>query len=202
MRRCLPPILALACALVVAVPAQGASSTRLYDDCQDNGVIDGTYTQAEYQKALAGLPSDLDQYTDCRDLLRRAQLAAAGRRPAGGSGSGSAGGGAGGSGGGSAGGGTGGRVDPLATATPQERQGLADATAGGQRGVDLAGALVTPGRPARRRRPAHPAAGPAHRPRRRGAQAAAAGSPGRVSAHAASADARPRPAAPGSGRGR
>lgn len=147
MRRCLPPILALACALVVAVPAQGASSTRLYDDCQDNGVIDGTYTQAEYQKALAGLPSDLDQYTDCRDLLRRAQLAAAGNRnpPAGGSGSGSAGGGAGGSGGGSAGGGTGGRVDPLATATPQERQGLADATAGGQHGVDLAGALVKPG---------------------------------------------------------
>lgn len=145
MRRCLPPILALVCALFVAAPAQGASSTRLYDDCQDNGVIDGTYTQAEFQKALAGLPSDLDQYTDCRDLLRRAQLAAAGRGKGGGSGSGSAGGGAGGTGGGGSGDGTGGRVDPLATATPQERQGLLDATAGGQHGVDLAGSLVRPG---------------------------------------------------------
>ena len=70
--------------------------------------------------------------------------------PAGGSGSGSAGGGAGGSGGGSAGGGTGGRVDPLATATPQERQGLADATAGGQR-RSTSPARSSAGRPARRR---------------------------------------------------
>ncbi|HSD81661.1 MAG TPA: hypothetical protein VLB47_13415 [Solirubrobacteraceae bacterium] len=140
MRRTLPFILALAALLLAAAPALADSNQRIYDDCQDNGRIDGRYTQREFQKALNDLPSDLDEYTDCRDVIRRGQLAAAG-------GGGSGGGAGGGALGGGSGGGTGGAAsrDPLATATPQERKAYADAVKAGARPVNLAGEAVRPG---------------------------------------------------------
>ena len=139
MRRTLPFILALAALLLAAAPALADSNQRIYNDCQDNGRIDGRYTQREFQKALNDLPSDLDEYTDCRDVIRRGQLAVAG-----GGGSGGGGGVLGGGGGGT-GGGAGASRDPLATATPQERKAYADAVKAGARPVNLAGEAVRPG---------------------------------------------------------
>jgi hypothetical protein len=144
MRRSLFLILAVL-ALLAPATALAGSSDQLYRDCQD-GKIDGKYTQSQYQQALANIPADLDEYTDCRQVIRQGQLQAAGGKSGGGhsTGGGSTGAGGGGS---SNGGGTQGgvRVDPLANATPQERKALAKAGVDGGKPVKVAGQLVTPG---------------------------------------------------------
>jgi hypothetical protein len=38
-------------------------------DCTDNGRIDDYYGPQDYQQALDNLPSDVDEYTDCRQLI-------------------------------------------------------------------------------------------------------------------------------------
>src|SRR5688572_17248776 len=91
--------LALAClvlGLFAVVPAaNAASTTQILRDCADDGVLQGDYTPAELRKARQNIPTDTDEYTDCRDVLARA--AAAGVSSRGGSGSGGASGGTGGS---------------------------------------------------------------------------------------------------------
>jgi hypothetical protein len=139
--------------LLLLAPAAPAHAASLLDDCQD-GRIDGTYSQADYRRALRNIPSDFDQYTDCRRVIRRAQLAAAGggSDPGGAEAGGTAGaGGVGGTGGGS-GGGTSTeaptsalRADPLESATPEERRAFEQATTGGGRPVRVGQAAVRPG---------------------------------------------------------
>ncbi|MBA2349630.1 MAG: hypothetical protein H0V81_15190, partial [Solirubrobacterales bacterium] len=77
MRR--PTTMLAAAALLLASPsgalAAGGGAAAV-QDCQD-GKIDGSYTAAEYREALASIPTDVDEYTDCRDVLRAAQLRAA-----------------------------------------------------------------------------------------------------------------------------
>src|SRR3954451_7468551 len=101
-------LLAILTALLVLTAPGSASAAGLTDDCQD-GKIDGTYTQSQYRQALQGIATDLDEYSDCRAVIRRAQLAAArsgsGR---GGQSSGTTGAGGGGTGGGGGGTGAGG----------------------------------------------------------------------------------------------
>lgn len=84
---------------LLAVPAGAfASPQQIYDDCQDNGRLDKKYADSDYRKALKDMPEDLDEYTNCRDLVR-AGLSGV-DTTGGGDGSGG-GGGTGGSGGGS-----------------------------------------------------------------------------------------------------
>src|SRR4051812_48735050 len=88
--------LALACLalLLVAVPAaEAASTTQILRDCADDGVLQGNYKPSELRKARQNIPTDTDEYTDCRDVLARA---ATGAVAGSGSGSGSTSGGAGG----------------------------------------------------------------------------------------------------------
>ncbi|HXS44345.1 MAG TPA: hypothetical protein VN751_06935 [Solirubrobacteraceae bacterium] len=158
MRRLATPIVLLAL-LAPAAPAlaRDRSDELLIDACRDEHV-DGTYTQADYAKALRKIPADTDEYTACRDVVRRAQLAAAAgsRRGAGGSGgSGGGAGSSGGNGGGSSGGngaGTNGAAagksagnTVSAAPTPTERQGLDAARKAGAQPVEIAGQLVKPG---------------------------------------------------------
>ena len=49
-------------------------------DCSEDGVLNGNYSQSELDGALEQLPSDLDEYTDCRAVIRSAQLSSAGRK--------------------------------------------------------------------------------------------------------------------------
>ncbi len=72
----------LGLATAAAAPASPASVIR---DCSEDGILNGTYSQSELDGALEDLPSDLDEYTDCRSVIRRAQLKSAGgkRRPKG-----------------------------------------------------------------------------------------------------------------------
>jgi hypothetical protein len=147
-------LLAILPVLLLLGPAAPAHAASLLDDCQD-GRIDGTYSQADFRRALRNIPSDFDQYTDCRRVIRRAQLAAAGggSNAGGVDGGGAAGaGGPGGGSGGAAGGGTSTeaptsalRPDPLESATPDERRAFEQATTGGGAPVRVGRAAVRPG---------------------------------------------------------
>ena len=83
--------LALAClvlGLIVAVPAaNAASTTQILRDCADDGVLQGDYTPAELRKARQNIPTDTDEYTDCRDVLARAAAAGVSSRGGGSGGS-------------------------------------------------------------------------------------------------------------------
>src|SRR5687768_17003605 len=73
MRRTVTTILCALTALA-AVPATSvASPEQIFEDCQD-GRLDKKYSAKDYRRALAGLPTDIDEYTNCRDVIRRAQL--------------------------------------------------------------------------------------------------------------------------------
>jgi hypothetical protein len=147
--------LALLLALL-AMPALAHASKggdAVQKDCSD-GSLTSKYSQKDYADALATMPADLDEYSDCRDQIRRAQL---------GGGSSSSGGSSGGGGGTTSGGGTGGgatgatgngdtgtgaagpAVDPLAAATAQERAAFEKAIASGDAPVELDGRPIYPG---------------------------------------------------------
>lgn len=65
--------------VLVAAPATALGSYRdVLRDCADADGLSGTYSQAEYTKALENLGADLDEYTDCRAQIRLARLKAAG----------------------------------------------------------------------------------------------------------------------------
>jgi hypothetical protein len=145
---------ALAFVLVLALPALAhASGSAVIKDCTYDGVINGNYSTKDYSDALANLPADVDEYSDCRDQIRRAQLGAGGKGGSSSGGGGTAGGGAAG-GGGTTGGGAagngdtgtgGGPVDPLATASPAELASFQKAVQSGNAPVALDGRPVTPG---------------------------------------------------------
>jgi hypothetical protein len=63
---------------VITAPAAHAGSGDVIRDCAKDGTLNGDYSQGELQGALDGLPSDLDEYTDCRSVIRRAALSKAG----------------------------------------------------------------------------------------------------------------------------
>lgn len=72
--------LAILLALSAGVPSALASGRDVIDDCSDDEVLSRTYTQKEYRDALRQIPGDFDQYGNCRDIIARAQDAAAGKR--------------------------------------------------------------------------------------------------------------------------
>src|SRR4051794_26290136 len=131
--------LALAClvlGLFVVVPtANAASTTRILRDCADDGVLQGDYTPAELRKARQNIPTDTDEYTDCRDVLARALAAGIASK-----GSGGGAGGSGGAGGASGSGALESPNSPDAQAAIQEaaRQGAPDP-------IRLGGRAVVPG---------------------------------------------------------
>jgi hypothetical protein len=93
-------LLAIAFVLLLAAsPASAASRTEILRDCQD-GSLSGTYTASELRDARSHIPADIDQYSDCRDVLTRALTSGSGTGTDGGSSS-SGGGSSGSSGGGS-----------------------------------------------------------------------------------------------------
>ena len=105
MRRGLA-ITALAGALALLPSTAWGSGNDVIRDCTDNGRIDQKHGPIDYQQALANLPSDVDEYTDCRSIIQAARLSSQGGG-GGGGGGGHGGGGGGNSGGGNGGGGSG-----------------------------------------------------------------------------------------------
>jgi hypothetical protein len=95
---------ALSVCLLVPSGSALASGADVLKDCSNNGRLSKTYTQKEYRQALAQMPTDLREYSDCADIIRRAELGLAG----------------GGSGGGGSGNTGANAQNPFAGATPQE----------------------------------------------------------------------------------
>lgn len=154
-RRLLIALLATCLCAVAPAGVALADGDDVLRDCNDNGKLDKGYSQGDLRDAIENIPTDLDEYTDCRDVIRRAQLGLGGSGGGSGSGSGGSGGGAGGSVdggvGGATGGGTGGggssanATEALANATPEEKAALAERTAsGGTAPVRIGEVLVGP----------------------------------------------------------
>jgi hypothetical protein len=158
MRRLLPLLIAL---FLLPTAAAFASGGKVIRDCTDDGRLQGHYSQKDLRDALNSMPSDIDEYTDCRDVIRRAAFSAGGSSGGGKGGSGGGGGNSGGgefggfgdSGGGSGGsGGTSGgaQPDPVAGASPAEKRALEDAKRSGDAVRFSNGDLIAPGVVARR----------------------------------------------------
>jgi hypothetical protein len=60
--------------LLVALPAPAfASADQVISDCARDGRLDrGEYSNAELRRARDNLPADLDEYSDCRDVIAQA----------------------------------------------------------------------------------------------------------------------------------
>jgi hypothetical protein len=134
------PLILLSLALSLGAPATAfADGNDVIRDCNEDGDLDRNYSDAELREAEENLPADIDEYTDCRAVIRTART---GR----GSGGNDAGGGAG-FGGGPPG--WSGSAEELAT--PADLAALDDATRDRGRGareraaVTIDGDRVVPG---------------------------------------------------------
>jgi len=73
MRRQLRTIPLLIAVLVLGLPgAAQASSSDVIRDCAQDGKLDKHYSQKDLRNAEQNLPSDIDEYTDCRSVIRAA----------------------------------------------------------------------------------------------------------------------------------
>ena len=140
MRRFALAVGCLLALLLTAAPAQASVRDKIIQDCADDSVLQGNYTPQQLRDARQNLPSDVAEYTDCADVLRRAELPDRGSG-SGGSGSTTGGGttttgGTGGGGTGATGGGSGGLIAPT---TDPDRQALIDAAQAGEQPVTVGG---------------------------------------------------------------
>jgi hypothetical protein len=119
MRRSALPVVLLA--LLSIVPAARADvGTTIIERCTHGQSLSG-FSQQDYRRALQELPAEVEEYSDCANLIRRAQLAAAN-------------------------GGSGGGEGLAAIAgTPAERRALRGATKSGAAPLQVGGHLIRPG---------------------------------------------------------
>lgn len=127
-----PAAVLLAVALVAlgAAPPPSAASTRKILETCSEGKIPRGYSQQAYNQALRRMPPELSEYSDCSDLIHKAQLAAATGTTSGGSG-----------------GGTGplGAAAATAPPSPSEQHALERATHRGNAPVSVGGEPIHPG---------------------------------------------------------
>jgi hypothetical protein len=117
MTRVAKTLIVLAALFALAVPAAQAGYRDVIKDCAQDGSLDRKYSNSELIQARKKLPSDLDEYSDCREVIGAA-IGGAGRHSGGG------GGGGGHRGGGASGGNPSSPGDPSAR---QQDQGALDA---------------------------------------------------------------------------
>lgn len=86
MTRVIQTLIVLVALCALAVPAAQAGYQDVIKDCAQDGKLDKKYSDAELIKAKKKLPADLNEYSDCRDVIGAA-IGGAGR-PSGGGGSG------------------------------------------------------------------------------------------------------------------
>jgi hypothetical protein len=121
---------ALVVLLGVAPPAGANSTSKILEACGEGRVPSG-YSQQAYNQALKQMPPYLSEYSDCADLIHKAQLASARGGPgAGPGGPGEAG------GSGSA---------AVAAPTPAERHTLESVPHSGSTAVQVGGEAIHPG---------------------------------------------------------
>jgi hypothetical protein len=93
---------AVAAAFGMASASAVASPQAVIRDCAKDGTLNHHYSLSDLKNALKKLPTDVDEYTNCRDVINQAETQGSGGGPNGPGGSGLGGpGGGGGTGGGS-----------------------------------------------------------------------------------------------------
>ncbi len=85
MRR-LVTSLAIVCALSAAAPgvvaaAASSGAQQVLTDCNDNGTLTAHYTADALRTALASMPADMREYTDCYDVIEKQLFAQLGTSP-------------------------------------------------------------------------------------------------------------------------
>jgi hypothetical protein len=132
-------LLVMVLTLLVAAPAAMAGTRAdIINDCYDDNKLDGNYTPSEIRDARNNIPADIDQYSNCRDILGRA-LGGSGDKRAGGGGDGNALGGGGGGAGAPP-------SEPLTPNGPEEQAALEEAAVGGgDAPVQVGDGTIVPG---------------------------------------------------------
>ena len=143
MRRFAMAVGCLLALVLTAAPAQASVRDKIIKDCADDSVLQGNYTPQQLRDARQNLPSDVAEYTDCADVLRRAELPDRGSGSGGTTGGGTTPGGTGG-GTGATGGGSGGLIAPT---TDPDRQALIDADFAAKQPVTVGGRRLWAGAP-------------------------------------------------------
>ena len=65
--------------LALGVPAAArADGNAVIRDCADDGQLSKQYSQKDLRDAYNNLPSDIDEYTDCRSVIRAAMTGGSG----------------------------------------------------------------------------------------------------------------------------
>ncbi len=77
LSRLAPLSVLLAAFLSIASPAAADVGQTIINRCTHGQSLSG-FTQQAYRQALQELPTEVEEYSDCANLIRRAQLAAAG----------------------------------------------------------------------------------------------------------------------------
>jgi hypothetical protein len=99
MLRRLMTSLVIVCAVSAAAPAvvaaqSGGTASQAITDCNDHGTLTGHYSADVLRNALATMPADVREYTDCYDVIEKqlfAELGTSSSSGTGGSGSSSGG---------------------------------------------------------------------------------------------------------------
>ncbi len=121
--------------LVLAAPASAATRYEVIDDCSDDSRLQGRYTAEELRDARRNLRTEVAEYTDCADVLRRAELALVERTGAEGAAGAPP----------TTGGDDGAAATPLVPADEPEQRALQQARADAPAPVTLRGRAVEPG---------------------------------------------------------
>jgi hypothetical protein len=73
LNRLIRHLIFLGALAVLALPAPAfASADQVIRDCVLDGKLDHNYSNSELRKARNNLPTDLDEYSDCRDVIAAA----------------------------------------------------------------------------------------------------------------------------------
>jgi hypothetical protein len=62
-------LLVLVVLALVALPGSATAAPNPILDCSDNGVLDEQYTNKQLRDALDKLPTELEEYSNCREIL-------------------------------------------------------------------------------------------------------------------------------------
>jgi len=76
-RRLMLALVSSAALLSIASPASASVGATIIEKCIHGQSLSG-YPQQAYREALANLPTEVEEYSDCANLIRRAELSAAG----------------------------------------------------------------------------------------------------------------------------
>jgi hypothetical protein len=83
MTRVIQTLIVLVALCALAAPAAQAGYQDVIKDCAQDGKLDKKYSDAELIKAKKNLPADVNEYSDCRDVIGAA-IGGAGRQGGGG----------------------------------------------------------------------------------------------------------------------